>query len=104
MGGPFVETELDSLAHLASSKGVSLKVLTAAREVNYNICEKILGQDHDCHAVGLRKAAGNLGPLIQPQTNSVAGSSSILLASGCCRTGREYRLTIPLPCLKPSWS
>jgi len=34
LGGAFTESDMDSLVNLASSSGVSLKILTAAREVN----------------------------------------------------------------------
>src|SRR5262249_369351 len=43
-GGPFVETEMDSLAQLAYSKGVSLRILSAAREVNNNLTDKIVNR------------------------------------------------------------
>ena len=42
IGGPFVEAEMESLAQLAVSNGVSLKILSAAREVNQSLCERIM--------------------------------------------------------------
>ena len=45
MGGLFAESDMESLAELARGKGVSLKVLTAAREVNHNLAERTGGKD-----------------------------------------------------------
>lgn len=42
MGGIFAESDMDSLALLAKQNGVSLKVLTAAREVNHNLAENVV--------------------------------------------------------------
>jgi UDPglucose 6-dehydrogenase len=96
MGGPFVESEMDSLAQLASSKGVSLKVLSAAREVNYNVCEKILGKITTAMQSVSGKHLGILGLSFKPQTNSVAGSSSILLAKRLLKDGAQVRAYDPV--------
>src|ERR1043166_6910894 len=42
MGGLFAQTDMDSLANLAQQKGVSLKILGAAREVNYMLAERMI--------------------------------------------------------------
>src|ERR1017187_436061 len=42
MGGLFAESDMDSLAKLAQTNGVSLRVLTAAREVNHNLAENVV--------------------------------------------------------------
>src|SRR6266545_1383212 len=38
-GGPFVETQMDSLSQLAIGNGVTLKILDAAREVNLSLSD-----------------------------------------------------------------
>src|SRR5882672_10301103 len=80
MGGSFAESDMDSLAELAREKGVPLKVLTAAREVNTalaeRLVEKISGMVNSVH----NKDVGILGLAFKPNTSSVAGSSSIRLA------------------------
>src|SRR5271170_995272 len=42
MGGIFAESDMDSLAMLAQQRGVSLKVLSAAREVNHDLTNNII--------------------------------------------------------------
>ena len=42
MGGVFAESDMDSLAELAQSNGVSLKVLSAAREVNHTLADRLV--------------------------------------------------------------
>ena len=42
LGGSFTESDMDSLANLAAGSGVSLKILTAAREVNHEFCARIM--------------------------------------------------------------
>src|SRR5881628_3395691 len=42
MGGIFVESDMDSLAGLAQQHGVSLKVLSAAREVNHGLADRVV--------------------------------------------------------------
>src|ERR1700740_692413 len=42
LGGSFTESDMDSLANLAAGSGVSLKILTAAREVNHEFCGRIM--------------------------------------------------------------
>src|SRR5207302_7374745 len=42
MGGIFAESDMDSLAELAQQKGVSLKVLSAAREVNHSLADRLV--------------------------------------------------------------
>src|SRR5208283_311088 len=41
MGGVFVESDLNALAGLAQLHGVSLKVLDAARDVNYLLADRM---------------------------------------------------------------
>ena len=42
MGGVFAESNMDSLAELARAKGVSLKILSAAREVNHSMADRMV--------------------------------------------------------------
>src|SRR5205823_8103776 len=42
MGGLFAESDMDSLAELAREKGVSLKILSAAREVNHSLADRLV--------------------------------------------------------------
>ncbi|HET7208820.1 MAG TPA: nucleotide sugar dehydrogenase [Terriglobales bacterium] len=87
MGGRFAETEMEALAELASAKGVSLKVLSAAREVNRSLAERLVEKiARMIHSLE-NKEVGILGLAFKPNTNSVAGSSSlhlvqVLLAKG----------------------
>jgi UDPglucose 6-dehydrogenase len=86
MGGVFAESDMDSLVQLAQSHGVSLKVLNAAR------VEKI--------AVALNsvenKEVGILGLAFKPNTNSVAGSSSLRLAESLLSKGARVRAYDPV--------
>jgi UDPglucose 6-dehydrogenase len=94
-GGPFVESDMDSLAQLASSKGVNLKVLTAAREVNLKLCdrvvEKISGVLRSLHG----KHLGLLGLAFKPHTNSIASSASIVLAKRLIDQGAKLQAYDP---------
>src|SRR5882762_2999457 len=94
-GGPFVEADMDSLAQLASSKGVNLKVLTAAREVNLKLCdrvvEKISGVLRSLHG----KHLGLLGLAFKPHTNSSASSASIVLAKRLIDQGAKLQAYDP---------
>ena len=44
MGGLFAETDMEALAELARSKGVPLKILSAAREVNMSQAERVVAK------------------------------------------------------------
>jgi len=96
MGGLFAETDMESLAELAQSNGVSLKVLNAARDVNHNLAdrmvEKIAAAVHSVQ----NKDLGILGLAFKPNTNSVAGSSSMRLAQGLIARGARVRAYDPV--------
>jgi UDPglucose 6-dehydrogenase len=79
-GGPFAESDMDSLAQLASSKGVKLKVLTAAREVNLKLCDRVLEKISGALRTVVGKQVGLLGLAFKPHTNCVTSSASIVLA------------------------
>ncbi|HVO59289.1 MAG TPA: nucleotide sugar dehydrogenase [Terriglobales bacterium] len=96
MGGRFAHTDMDSLAELAGSKGVSLKVLTAAREVNSSLAERLankIAQVMDCVE---NKEFGILGLAFKPNTNSVAGSSSLQLAQSLLTRGARIHAYDPV--------
>jgi len=96
MGGVFAESDMDSLAELAKANGVSLKVLTAARDVNHTLADRLV----DKIAVALNsvenKDVGILGLAFKPNTNSVAGSSAIRLAETLVAKGARVRAYDPV--------
>ena len=96
MGGVFAESDMESLAQLASANGVSLRVLSAAREVNHTLTDVLL----DKIAMALNtvegKDVGILGLAFKPNTNSVAGSSSVRLAEGLVTRGARVRAYDPV--------
>ena len=96
MGGVFAESDMDSLAQLAAANGVSLRVLGAAREVNHSLTDVLL----DKIAMALNtvegKDVGILGLAFKPNTNSVAGSSSMRLAESLVSKGARVRAYDPV--------
>lgn len=96
MGGVFAESDMDSLVHLAQSHGVALKVLNAARDVNHTLAERLV----DKIALALdsveNKEVGILGLAFKPNTNSVAGSSSVRLAETLVSKGARVRAYDPV--------
>jgi len=66
MGGLFAESDMDSLAELARKKGVPLKVLSAAREVNYNLAERMLDKISSIVESVQNKEVGILGLAFNP--------------------------------------
>jgi len=96
MGGLFAESDMDSLAQLAQQHGVDLKVLSAAREVNHSLADKIL-EKISRHVQSVQnKDVGILGLAFKPNTNSVAGSSSIRLAKNLIANGARVRAYDPV--------
>ena len=96
MGGLFAESDMDSLAHLARDKGVELKVLTAAREVNAMLAERLVQKISGMVQSVQNKDVGILGLAFKPNTNSVAGSSSIRLAQTLVQQGARVRAYDPV--------
>lgn len=96
MGGVFAESDMDSLGALAAANGVPLRVLTAARDVNQTLAERLL----DKVALALNsvenKDVGILGLAFKPNTNSVAGSSAVLLAERLVENGARVRAYDPV--------
>jgi UDPglucose 6-dehydrogenase len=96
MGGVFAETDMDSLSQLAQSHGVSLKVLSAARDVNETLAERLVNKiAHALNSVE-NKEVGILGLAFKPNTNSVAGSSSLRLAETLVSKGAHVRAYDPV--------
>lgn len=96
MGGLFAESDMDSLVNLARSKGVALKVLSAAREVNYNLAENVVNKISSMVNSVQNKDVGILGLAFKPNTNSVAGSSSLHLAQNLVSKGARVRAYDPV--------
>lgn len=95
-GGPFVEADMDALNYLASEKGVSLRILSAARDVNKSMPERILSKIASLVDNLAGKELGILGLAFKPNTNSVAGSSSISLARDLMNRGAHVRAYDPV--------
>ncbi|MBI2683740.1 MAG: UDP-glucose/GDP-mannose dehydrogenase family protein, partial [Acidobacteriales bacterium] len=87
MGGAFAEAQLDSLAQLAYSKGVSLKILGAAREVNLRMTDRVIAKISGVFESLSGKQVAMLGLAFKPNTHSVAASSSIVLAKRLVERG-----------------
>ncbi len=79
LGGLFVKNDMEALASLAADAGVQLKVLSAARQVNNALCERILGKLSQILTSVQNKKVGVLGLSFKPNTQSVASSPSLLL-------------------------
>jgi UDPglucose 6-dehydrogenase len=96
MGGVFAESDMDSLVQLAQSNGVSLKVLSAARDVNHTLAERLVEKiSQALHSVE-NKEVGILGLAFKPNTNSVAGSASVRLAETLVSKGARVRAYDPV--------
>jgi UDPglucose 6-dehydrogenase len=96
MGGVFAESDMDSLVQLAQAHGVSLKVLSAARDVNQFLAERLVEKiSHALNSVE-NKDVGILGLAFKPNTNSVAGSSSLRLAESLVSKGARVRAYDPV--------
>lgn len=96
MGGTFAETDMQSLTNLASAKGVSLKVLSAAREVNHTLADHMAQKITRALQSIQNKEVGILGLAFKPNTNSVAGSSSLRLAQNLISQGAHVRAYDPV--------
>ncbi len=95
-GGPFAETQLDSLAELARERGVNLKILGAAREVNGALSDSLTEKIARTLQSLDGKQLGVLGLAFKPNTNSVAGSSSIMLVRSLASRGAVVRAYDPV--------
>ncbi len=96
MGGVFAESDMDSLAQLAQSHGVPLKVLSAARDVNHYLADRLVEKIALALNSVENKEVGILGLAFKPNTNSVAGSSSVRLAETLVSKGAHVRAYDPV--------
>jgi UDPglucose 6-dehydrogenase len=96
MGGVFAESDMDSLTQLAQSNGVSLKVLSAARDVNQTLADRLVEKIAHILNTVENKDVGILGLAFKPNTNSVAGSSSMRLAESLVSKGARVRAYDPV--------
>ncbi|MEY2413712.1 MAG: UDPglucose 6-dehydrogenase [Acidobacteriaceae bacterium] len=96
MGGLFAESDMDSLVQLAQNNGVSLKVLSAARDVNHNLAEHLVEKLAGVMQSVQNKNVGILGLAFKPNTNSVAGSSSLRLARSLVAKGAKVNAYDPV--------
>ena len=96
MGGIFAESDMDSLVGLAQEKKVSLKVLSAAREVNHLLADRLVDKIAAVVNSVQNKNLGILGLAFKPNTNSVAGSSSIRLVQSLVAKGARVRAYDPV--------
>jgi len=96
MGGLFAESDMDSLAQLAQSNGIPLRVLSAARDVNHTLAERLVDKIASALNSVENKDVGILGLSFKPNTNSVAGSSSVRLAETLISKGARVRAYDPV--------
>ncbi|MGZ4876206.1 MAG: UDP-glucose dehydrogenase family protein [Candidatus Angelobacter sp.] len=96
LGGSFTESDMDSLANLAAGSGVSLKILTAAREVNQEFCGRIMRKISGAMGTVEGKQVGLLGLAFKPNTNSVVSSGSIRLARSLMESGAHVKAYDPI--------
>jgi UDPglucose 6-dehydrogenase len=94
-GGPFVETDMDSLAQLAAASNVQLKILSAAREVNRSHSDRVIEKLSRVMQPVAGKEVGLLGLSYKPNTSSVAASSSIELTRRLLARGARVRAYDP---------
>jgi UDPglucose 6-dehydrogenase len=96
MGGVFAESDMDSLVLLAETHGVPLKVLSAARDVNHYLADRLVDKIAAALNSVENKEVGILGLAFKPNTNSVAGSSSVRLAETLVSKGAHVRAYDPV--------
>ena len=96
MGGLFAQADMDSLANLAERNNVSLKILSAAREVNHSLADGLAEKISSCLKSLQNKDVGILGLAFKPNTNSVAGSASVRLAQSLVSRGARVRAYDPV--------
>lgn len=96
MGGLFAESDMDALAQLAQSNGIPLRVLSAARDVNHTLAERLVDKIATALNSVENKDVGILGLSFKPNTNSVAGSSSVRLAETLISKGARVRAYDPV--------
>jgi UDPglucose 6-dehydrogenase len=96
MGGVFAESDMDSITALAQANGITLKVLNAAREVNHTLAERLVEKITAALNSVENKDVAILGLAFKPNTNSIAGSSSVRLAETLISKGARVRAYDPV--------
>ena len=96
IGGAFAENEMNALAALAIQYGVSLKVLSAALEVNHDFSDRIMDKLTSVMPTVVGREVGILGLAFKPNTNCIAGSVSLSLARGLVSKGARVRAYDPV--------
>jgi len=96
MGGRFAHSDMESLAELAREKGVALKVLSAAREVNCSLADRLVEKISAVIQSVQNKDLGILGLAFKPNTNSVSGSSSLQLVQSLIAKGARVNAYDPV--------
>jgi UDPglucose 6-dehydrogenase len=96
MGGIFAESDMESITGLARENKVDLKVLSAAREVNLQLADRLMGKVAAALETVRNKDVGILGLAFKPNTNSVAGSASLQLAQNLLAGGARVRAYDPV--------
>ncbi|HXR35964.1 MAG TPA: nucleotide sugar dehydrogenase [Candidatus Binataceae bacterium] len=96
MGGLFAESDMEALAELARANGVPLKILSAAREVNQGQADYVLDKIFSMMKSVQNKDVGIWGLAFKPNTNSIAGSSSVRLAQSLVAKGARVRAYDPV--------
>lgn len=96
IGGVFVENEMNALASLAEQYKVSLKVLSAAREVHHDFSDRIMEKLTSMMPAVVGREVGILGLAFKPNTNCIAGSVSLSLARGLISKGARVRAYDPV--------
>jgi UDPglucose 6-dehydrogenase len=96
MGGLFAESDMEALAELARANGVPLKILSAAREVNQGQADHVVEKMSGMMKSVRNKDVGIWGLAFKPNTNSVAGSSSMQLVQNLIAKGARVRAYDPV--------
>ena len=96
LGGAFVEADMESLASLAQSSGVPLKILSAAREVGHTLSDRVVEKISQTLDSVMGKEIAILGLAFKPNTNSVASSSAMLLVKRLLSKGAHVRAYDPV--------
>jgi UDPglucose 6-dehydrogenase len=96
MGGQFAQSDMESLVELAQQKGISLKVLSAARDVNSALAERLVEKISTMINSVQNKNLGMLGLAFKPNTNSVAGSSAMQLTHSLLQKGARVHAYDPV--------
>jgi len=95
-GGPFAESDIESLAQLATSNGVALKILASARDVNRSVCDLVVDKVSKLVQSVSGKEVGVLGLAFKPHTSSVVGSISLDVVRRLAGNGANIRAYDPV--------